>query len=1078
MAQILDLGKIRFNWAGTYSGSTEYEYNDLVKYGPNLYAYTAVAAATGVVPTNTSNWTLATEGVSWRGTYVGNTLYYVNDLVTDGITTYIVTTQHTSASTPVANEATELSVLALGQASIPPQGSNVNKVLSTDGTDAFWANTLYLSKTYTGSAQGQGAVNFEDSAELTDTMAVFGIATTDFGQLALVNTTNAANASTDIIAYTADGSNNDGWIDLGITSATFDAETYGITGPHDGYIFMSAPRSGLVPVTLKRITAGVARLTLGGVHTFTTGDTVKVEGVGAPFDGIWELSATTTNTISWTTLEPPFVEVELDPFGSVYKPIGAGNLVIATDRTGSDNNIIFAAGGFDSGTSQMTIHPDDKIEITIETESTSNTTGAFVVAGGVGMAKNLHVGGDAQTDGMLFVGPEADEFSVTAALTDPIAVLAYAGSEDSFAQVAIHNSEPTSSTDILLYADNGDDETGWIDMGVTGSEFSQAQYGLTGPNDGYIFYEAPDGTSGDGNLVIATGDKGSTNAIIFGAGGFASGQTQMAIYPGVNVHIDIPTPSTSPTTGALTVIGGVGIQGDVNIAGAITFGGAGTQLTSANLTVTDLLILVGNSNTSLTNDLSFVTEGKYTVPAINAVPVNKSLTSNVATITTFAAHGFLAGDSVTVGSVDATFNGTYTIVDVPTTTTFTYAKTAANVTSTAIGDVTYSINNKVLTSNVATLTTSATHNFVLGETVTVTGVDSTFNGTYTIVSPVTGTTFSYTKVASNVASTAVSPVGTATVNRSTSTAQVASPVRTRWSAVTKRGTTGTWNFVSGLQTKPAPNVNWGDTQLAWDPVKFGAITSTGAADIAGNFAINTNKFNVTASSGNTTIAGTLGVTGDVSINTNKFNVTASSGNTTVAGTLGVTGDVAVNTNKFTVAASTGNTAVGGTLSTAGLYTASAGITVPAGQTLTVAGTTSLTGTTTVSGDLTVTGKLSVQESSDDTNDFTVVSNAITLDYTAGNVFYYAGGATANWTLNLINVPTTDNKMLSISIVHPQGAAGYYPSVVNVNGAGTTLRWAQSTPVPTSSSGKIDIFTYTFIRRSSTWTTLGNASLNY
>ena len=40
-----------------------------------------------------------------------------------------------------------------------------------------------------------------------------------------------------------------------------------------------------------------------------------------------------------------------------------------------------------------------------------------------------------------------------------------------------------------------------------------------------------------------------------------------------------------------------------------------------------------------------------------------------------------------------------------------------------------------------------------------------------------------------------------------------------------------------------------------------AFTVTGTEDVSGNFAINTNKFNVTAASGNTTIAGTLGVTG-------------------------------------------------------------------------------------------------------------------------------------------------------------------------------------------------------------------------
>jgi hypothetical protein len=61
---------------------------------------------------------------------------------------------------------------------------------------------------------------------------------------------------------------------------------------------------------------------------------------------------------------------------------------------------------------------------------------------------------------------------------------------------------------------------------------------------------------------------------------------------------------------------------------------------------------------------------------------NRALTSNIATLTTAAAHGLLAGDVVVVSGVHATFNGTFTILTVPTTTTLTYAKTADNVGST------------------------------------------------------------------------------------------------------------------------------------------------------------------------------------------------------------------------------------------------------------------------------------------------------------------------------------------------------------------------------------------------------------
>jgi hypothetical protein len=61
----------------------------------------------------------------------------------------------------------------------------------------------------------------------------------------------------------------------------------------------------------------------------------------------------------------------------------------------------------------------------------------------------------------------------------------------------------------------------------------------------------------------------------------------------------------------------------------------------------------------------------------------KALTSNVATITTAAAHNLYIGTSVVIAGVDATFNGTYTITNVPSSTTFTYSKTASNVPSAA-----------------------------------------------------------------------------------------------------------------------------------------------------------------------------------------------------------------------------------------------------------------------------------------------------------------------------------------------------------------------------------------------------------
>ena len=74
-------------------------------------------------------------------------------------------------------------------------------------------------------------------------------------------------------------------------------------------------------------------------------------------------------------------------------------------------------------------------------------------------------------------------------------------------------------------------------------------------------------------------------------------------------------------------------------------------------------------------------------PKITVSINNKALTSNVATLTTTAVHGLCTGMEIVITGVDATFNGTYRITGVPTTTTFTYAKTAADVPSAAVSPV-------------------------------------------------------------------------------------------------------------------------------------------------------------------------------------------------------------------------------------------------------------------------------------------------------------------------------------------------------------------------------------------------------
>jgi len=502
---------------------------------------------------------------------------------------------------------------------------------------------------------GAGATAFETSAALTDAVVIAAGNSDTYVQNALVNLGDGTSSSADYIAYALEGDNTHGWVDMGITNLSFDDPTYGVTGPHDGYIFMSAP-----------------------------------EG---------------------TT--------------------GAGNLVIATDNTGTENKIVFAAGGLGTGNEQMSITPNQNVHIEIATPSTNATNGALTVVGGVGITGDMSFDGLLRTKGTIFIGDGAEAFESDADLTNAKFVAELAGGP--YAQMAIHNPTASASTDMIVYASNGDDVSGWIDMGVTGSTFSQGAFGITGPNDGYLFYEAPENTTGDGNLVLATGANGDVNAIIFAAGGFTSGRTQMAIYPDVNVHVDINTPSTSPSTGAFTVIGGVGIQGDmnvagdVNIAGQITFGGSGTVVETENLAVVDPMIFVANGQTSGDNvDFAFLGQSRSIRPSLVFGPyttTNKSLTSNVATLSTGnTAHSFEVGDTVVVTGVDTltTYSTFFPIVrkreTIPLTTN--YDKNIVLVSRDA--------------ANVATITVDAVHDYLVGESVTISGADTGYNGTFTI----------------------------------------------------------------------------------------------------------------------------------------------------------------------------------------------------------------------------------------------------------------------------------------------------------------------------------------------------------
>lgn len=88
MSTIINLGKIRFQFRGDYSASTQYEYNDVARFGGSIYCYINPTATIGTAPTTTSHWAEMVSGLLAAGAWNSSTTYQVNSIVSYGGNTY------------------------------------------------------------------------------------------------------------------------------------------------------------------------------------------------------------------------------------------------------------------------------------------------------------------------------------------------------------------------------------------------------------------------------------------------------------------------------------------------------------------------------------------------------------------------------------------------------------------------------------------------------------------------------------------------------------------------------------------------------------------------------------------------------------------------------------------------------------------------------------------------------------------------------------------------------------------------------------------------------------------------------
>ena len=172
----------------------------------------------------------------------------------------------------------------------------------------------------------------------------------------------------------------------------------------------------------------------------------------------------------------------------------------------------------------------------------------------------------------MFVGAGSETLGFSAS------TLVISANNNAYIQAAVTNVSDIGSADWVAYGHRGNDNGGWVDMGFTSSGYSDANFTITGQGDGYVFVEtfidgqSPGGRGG--NLVLATGENGTVNDIIFATNGFLTNNEFGRI---------------SNANNALQFTSGGNLTG-ANVISANIFNG-----TNGNLTTTSEVVIQSNN---------------------------------------------------------------------------------------------------------------------------------------------------------------------------------------------------------------------------------------------------------------------------------------------------------------------------------------------------------------------------------------------------------------------------------------------------------------------------------------------------
>jgi hypothetical protein len=128
-------------------------------------------------------------------------------------------------------------------------------------------------------------------------------------------------------------------------------------------------------------------------------------------------------------------------------------------------------------------------------------------------------------------------------------------------------------------------------------------------------------------------------------------------------------------------------------------------------------------------------------------------------------------------------------------------------------------------------------------------------------------------------------------------------------------------------------------------------------------------------------------------------------------------------------------------------------------------------------DTVLNASTTVQHYSEQIIGFVNSAGTVNHNWTTGAGRYTHNQPTANFTANFINMPVTNNRVITITltVVQPTSVA-YLPTAVQVEGTAQTINWLNGI-VPTGTVNGIDVVQFSLLRLVDYWTVFGGVQSN-